>query len=153
VHELGLGVLSYQGSAYYTDDESFDCESFLHVLRGGIGSGVRVNCDDCASIVSTFANAVGCDLSQLCIEPFNSSEYRLNPHTRIGSANWLFGQEFYHHSVASEGCLEQHEVFDACLQLDDDNEPGMLTPLLPTNLRFGHLLEDGYRSRLVIKED
>jgi hypothetical protein len=153
VHDLGLGVVSYEGSAYYTDQEDFDCESFLDVLRGGIGGGAHVNCDDCAAIVSTFANALGCNLEQLCIVPFNSSEYRLKPHTRIGIPGWVFNEEFVHHSVASEGCMEQHEVFDACLQIDDDDKPGILIAVQPTNLRFGHLLEDGYRSRLVIKED
>jgi hypothetical protein len=67
VHNLGPGTFRYDcpggGSPRYASP-GFDCTAFLDRLRGGAGNGVYVNCSDCATIVSTFANALGADLWQ-----------------------------------------------------------------------------------------
>jgi hypothetical protein len=155
VNELGAGVLSYGSSAHYTDDRHVDCQAFLDLLRGNQGNGGYVNCDDCAAVVSTFANAIGCQLSLMSIEPVNASFIGLNPIIKIGIPDWQ-PTDFDYHVVASEGgCGEDDEVFDACLQVDGDDDPAPHTApdnhiaLLPTNLRFGHVGEHGYRFRLV----
>ena len=41
----------------------FDCTAFLERLDGRVGNGRYLNCSDCASIVATFANAVGATLA------------------------------------------------------------------------------------------
>jgi hypothetical protein len=65
VYDLGSHLLTYDcpggGSSHYSSDR-FDATAFLERLYGGLGNGVYVNCSDCAAIVSTFANALGCNL-------------------------------------------------------------------------------------------
>lgn len=149
IHDLGPSTIRYTGSAFYTNAATFHCNSFLERLAGQIGRGKRVNCDDCATIVSTFANAVGCNLSQMCIRPVGQNFFGLKPHFRIGIPR-LKNRSFFHHEVASEGkCGEEDEVFDACLRLDDPHGPGVFT--VPTNLRFGS--QNGYRFRLIVSQD
>jgi hypothetical protein len=155
VNQLGPSILHYANSTFYTDQRRFDCTSFVRRLRVPPGTkGGAVNCDDCATIVSTFANAVGCSLSQMCIRRIGKDHFRLNRNLRIGKPQWQKGS-FYHHEVASEGqCREEDEVFDACLQVDtSEGLPHPPIALLPTNLRFGHTGEAGYRFRLVAQQD
>lgn len=154
VYDLGRGVVNYCSSAYYTDVNNFNCTSFLNLLRGGDGAGKFVNCDDCATIVSTFANAVGCDLRQLTLKKRRGGIFKLKPVIKIGEVSPEPNPAFFHHAVASEGgCDEEREVFDSCLQLDGDDNPGMFTALLPTNLRFGRVGEQGYRFRLLLNRE
>lgn len=153
VNGLGSGLVHYDnpqsGSTGFTIDSppSFDCGDFLLLLRGQPhlrGSGV--NCDDCAAFVATFANILGCDLSEARMD----HDIPLNPHLRIGAAA-LETDMFGYHAVAWSGqCGENDEVFDACVQLDSDDQPS-LTPhplFVPANIRFGQLGEHLYRFKL-----
>jgi hypothetical protein len=109
-----------------------------------------VNCSDCASIVSTFANALGCDLWQSRMGWF----FGLNPMLGIGSSVWQPAcgwTSFSYHEVAWEGnCLAANDVYDACLQVDGDADPTAAphVPLLPQDLRFGNPGDLLYRDRL-----
>jgi hypothetical protein len=150
INDLGnQKVVCYTGSAHYSDIKEFDCSSFLALLRGEKGKGDLVNCDDCAAIVSTFANSVGCNLGQMCIKTIDphKSDFGLKPHQRIGKQG-TFENTFAHHTVAAEGCGADAEVFDACVQLADG--PSIFTA--PTNLLFSNG-KGGYHFRLVINED
>lgn len=150
VHALGLGLVRYRRSAHFTDENNFNCTSFLYLLRGAPGTNQRINCDDCAAVVSTFANSVGCDLFQSRIEATGLSLFKLKPHFRIGIPDRQLDREFFYHQVASEGnCRVGDEVFDACLRVDADGDPGTPEAILATNLRFGNAVGDGYRFRLV----
>lgn len=153
VHNLGTLRYSSDGSAHYTDCATFDCSCFLEFLSGELGNCGEVNCDDCASIVSTFANAIGCDLSQMCIRPVGNFRFGLKQHIRIGIPEPQVGKSFLHHQVASEGgCEDNNEVFDCCLQVDSRKDPAdPFIASLPTNLQFGG--EFGYRFRLVVPDD
>jgi hypothetical protein len=154
VNALGPELFCYEGSRHYTDDHNFDCAAFLSRLHGGLGNGRDINCDDCAAIVSTFANALGCDLSQSSIDPVTIGQFKLKPIIKIGSSDWESGGEFQHHSTASKGgCREEDEVFDACLHVDVNDDPTKPpVALLPSNLRFGRLGEHYYRFRLALPE-
>jgi hypothetical protein len=151
LNELGQQkLICYgDGSGFYTDVDAFDCNSFLAVLQGKLGKGNSVNCDDCAAIVSTFANLVGCNLVQMCIRSINA-DFALKPHKRIGLQGIFENTAFFHHMVAAEGCGEDVEVFDACLQITDPTGPSIFA--LPVNLA----LSDGkgsYLFRLVVDAD
>jgi hypothetical protein len=151
VNEFGdQKVICYgDGSAYYTDVEAFDCSSFLDLLNGGCGKGDSVNCNDCAAIVSTFANSVGCDLAQMCIKATgDQSDFGLKPHRRIGIQGTIQNAAFAHHMVAAEGCGVDAEVFDACVEIADG--PSIFTA--PANLVFSNG-KGGYLFRLVIDDD
>lgn len=149
VYSLGLAkILTYQGSNNYTGS-MFACTALLHQLRGEVkfSKGPAVNCTDCATIVSTFANALGSDLSQSQM----GGGFSLNPHLRIGRTAWE-GGEFGHHELAWKGgCTENDAVFDACLIVDGDDVPTVAPPQIPllaTNLLFGSLEDKAYRFRL-----
>ena len=87
VYALGPSIVTYDcpggGSSHYSLG-NFDCTAFIERLRGGIGNGIYVNCSDCATIVSTFANAVGCDLWQSRM----GWGFALNELLAIGSSTW-----------------------------------------------------------------
>lgn len=153
VYDLGPGRIEYDcpgyGSTHYAIG-AFNCTAFLERLRGGYGLGRYVNCTDCATITSSFANILGCDLWQSRM----GWNFGLNPLLAIGSAVWQTAcgwSGFYYHEVAWKGaCTANDEVFDACLQVDGDADPTAAphTPLLPTNLRFGNPGDGQYRDRL-----
>lgn len=160
VYDLGPELISYDcpggGLTHYTQltpIAPFDCTAFLERLHGGLGNGYYVNCVDCATIVSTFANAVGCDLWQSGmggIFPF-----LLNPILAIGSLEWETAcdwQTFGYHEVAWKGdCNTQDAVFDACLLVDGGPFPDRLPqiPLLPAAIPFGFAGSGQYLDRLV----
>jgi hypothetical protein len=153
VYDLGPSIVEYDcpggGSTHYALG-AFNCTAFLERLRGGIGNGVYVNCTDCATILSTFANVLGCDLWQSRM----GWGFDLNPLLAIGSSVWQTAcgwGAFSYHEVAWKGaCTANEEVCDACLQVDGDPDPTTPphTPLLPVNLRFGNPGDGVYRDRL-----
>lgn len=155
VYNLGPSVLEYDcphgGSSIYSSG-SFDCTAFLDRLRGGPGLGRYVNCSDCATIVSTFANALGCDLWQSRM--YGPNSFALNALLAIGSNVWQTAcgwQGFSYHEVAWKGgCTENDALFDACLQVDGDADPTSPphVPLLPVNIVFGASGAGLYRDRL-----
>jgi hypothetical protein len=116
----------------------FNIQAFMKFLKGGVGKGQTVNCDDCATIVSTFANAIGCDLWQSAM----GYDFHTNFIKLIGR-DWEFNRGFPRHAVAwKDKCLQQNPLYDACLQVDGDGKPadqlGSHQALLPANLVFGN---------------
>lgn len=113
-------------------------------LNGGLGRGPRVNCSDCAAMVCSFANLVGCGLYASRMEPsgFFDSWFATNPYCAIGCADWIppsWGWGFSFHEVAWSGnCGDSDLVFDACVKVDGDASPGVLPymKVLPAALIF-----------------
>jgi hypothetical protein len=153
VYELGPSIVTYDcpggGSSHYSWG-NFDCTAFVDRLRGGIGNGVYVNCSDCATIVSTFANALGCNLWQSRM----GWGFALNELLAIGSDVWQTAcgwPGFNYHEVAWEAAgTANDDVYDACLRVDGDKDPTNAphVPLLPQDLRFGNPGDLLYRDRL-----
>jgi hypothetical protein len=141
--EVDQKTLTYSKTPVYAK-KRFDCTAFLQLLRDGIGSGQAVNCDDCATIVSTFANILGCELYQ--------SGMRNDIHTHhinlIGESIWKTAG-FPRHAVAWKyPCREANPLYDACLQVDGDGDPAdhnEFEPLLPANLVFGSMDKNLYK--------
>lgn len=163
INGLGhTGVLAYDcqgtdvasiGSPHYTLLPGvFDCSEFLERVNGGFGNGRFLNCSDCAAAVSTFANILGCDLSQSRM--FGDAAFPLNPTRSIGFHSWLSACAvgfFSMHEVAWTGdCGENDDVFDACLEVDGDSDPTQAphSALLPVNMQFGAAGDGLYRDRL-----
>lgn len=159
VYDLGGTRLRYScesgGATKYTNFffPYFYCTEFLEYLKGGPGLGGDVNCIDCATFVSTFANILGCDLWQSRMGN-NLNVFELNPIRAIGSARWepaCGWPGFGMHEVAwKAGCTADDEVFDACLEVDGGADPTRPPhiPLLPTNMRFGRPNQGLYLDRL-----
>jgi len=153
VYALGPSIITYDcpggGSSHYSWS-NFECTAFLERLAGGLGNGIYVNCSDCATIVSTFANALGCDLWQSRMGWF----FDLNEMLGIGSSVWETAcgwGGFSYHEVAWEGaCTANDDVYDGCLQVDGDSDPTSVphVALLPQDLRFGNPGDLVYRDRL-----
>lgn len=126
--------VSYASCATYAR-EKFDLDGFLEFLRNGVGTSQHLNCDDCATIVSTFGNSIGCDLFQSEMRGFFGTNFiRL-----IGEAGWT-RTAFDRHAVAWKfPCDVNDPLYDACLQIDADGQPNAEghEPRQPANLRFG----------------
>ncbi|TAL26640.1 MAG: hypothetical protein EPN94_02825 [Nitrospirae bacterium] len=153
INALGPSVVEYDcpGGGYSNYSAgSFKCTNFLERLKGGPGLGKYVNCSDCATIVSTFSNIIGCDLWQSRM----GTGFGLNEVISIGYSTWstpCSWASFNYHEVAWKGaCDINDEVFDACLKVDGDSSPRFSphTPLLPVNMKFGNCGDLLYRDRL-----
>lgn len=134
VFELGGELVSYSRTPAYAQ-KKFDCTAFLKLLRDGVGKGQTVNCDDCATIVSTFANILGCDLWQSGM----GYDFATNYIFIIGSSGWAT-TGFPRHAVAwKDACEEGDSLFDSCLEVDGDGKPTLKEhkALLPTDIKFG----------------
>jgi hypothetical protein len=162
---LGAGVLRY-GCMIGTKEmyansvlDTFDCSSFVDRLRGGVGNGPFVNCNDCACIVSTLANILGCDLWQSRMGQY-IPPFRTNSILTIGASEFASpcksGFGFTYHEVAWTGmCSSNDEVYDACLAVDSDIFP-TLSPhrgVLATGMRFGSVGDGQFRDRLAAPLD
>lgn len=153
VYALGPSRVEYDcpgGGASHYSGGLFDCTAFVERLRGGPGRGKYVNCSDCATFVSTFANVLGCDLWQSRME----FSFELNEILAIGSSTWQTAcgwGSFSYHEVAWKGaCTSNDNIYDGCLQVDGDANPlaPPHTALLPINMRFGLTGDGDYRDRL-----
>jgi hypothetical protein len=155
VHELGPARIRYNcvngGPSNYSF-LAFDCTAFLDRMASGFGNGPAVNCSDCATIVSTFANAIGCDLWEG--QMFDSFQpFPVNPVRLIGDTAFqgVCGTGFFqYHEVAWTGdCEADDKVFDACLEIALLATPlEVAIPLLPVDLTFGVPGSGNYRDRL-----
>lgn len=99
VHSLGGIATTFHGvpttigygtaGEYIDGKDVFYCSAFLRLLGGMPERNPRFNCSDVATIVSTFANILGCDLSQVRLTPVVEAGatplFQLNP-------VWLFGE-------------------------------------------------------------
>jgi hypothetical protein len=136
VYQLGQKRVRYEGAACYARAK-FNCTKFLQLLTQGAGKGQTVNCEDCATVVSTFANLLGANLSQSTM----GSDFKTNPIRLIGYENWRRKRFGFHEVAWKSDFTATAALFDACLQVDGDGKPDASDPnhtaLQPTNLTFG----------------
>jgi hypothetical protein len=153
LYELGATILEYDGlgsgSSHYTfpDTLNFDCSRFLERLRGEEGNGRFLNCTDCATVVSSFSNIVGCALWQSEM----GYNFVTNPIQKIGPPSWIPDQFLFHDVAWKDGCTKDDPLFDACLRVDGDPDPTQQPPdkpLLAVNMRLGTPTEMQYHFRL-----
>lgn len=128
----GLKYDTSQGASFYTATDPskgkvFLLTSFLVKLGGGTGLGPIVNCTDCATIVTTFANLTGCNIQASVMGHLG---FYLNKVIAIGFTGWAYpfptsGRgHFSYHEVAWTGATAYRDhIFDACLQLDSSDDP------------------------------
>jgi hypothetical protein len=135
---LGLYYDRTAGAPAYTygtlDDLELDLTAMLDRVNGG-----AVNCSDCATLVATLANMVGCDLDYEIV----GWSFTLNDVKGIGMAGFtddLFRtgtrSAFAFHAAATpDGGAS---LYDACLSLDGDSQPASAphTELRPRGLGF-----------------
>lgn len=159
VFRLGPSRIAYDcrgGSPTNYSYPAFDCTAFLERLSGSYGRGPQVNCTDCATIVSTFSNAIGADLWQSrmfnVIVPFRCNIMRVIGAPFFGA---VCGTGFFnYHEVAWEGmCSDLDEVYDACLEVFAPAPPAAaFATYMPADLNFGWPFGSSYRDLLVSPE-
>jgi hypothetical protein len=142
---MGLSYDTTNGSPAYALGNLDDLELDLSALFDR-ANGSRVNCSDCATLLSTLANMVGADVDYVIV----GYNFPLNYMRILGSSSFSndpFRQgtqgAFSFHAVGSQdGAIT---VDDACLALDGDGAPGSLpcTEARPRGMRF-----DAYRAGL-----
>jgi hypothetical protein len=138
---LGLAYDVSHGASKYTQAVGptswFLCTAFLAFInRQPEGKGNVVNCTDCATIVSSFANLLGCQLAAAVMA--GPGGFLCNKIIAIGGGtlwNYPFppANRFAYHEVAWTGAFKHgDQIFDACLQADHSGNPWDWTdPVLP----------------------
>ena len=149
VYDMLIGGERYSCNSGLDVEAHVDLTSFIDRINGKEGNGMFVNCQDCASAVVAMSNLVGCDLWCNRLERnFNTRKF-----LPIGFPE-LIERNFVFHEVAWEGqCRDQDLVYDACLQYDVDETPGVEPFVLDSPC--GVMFSDGselspfvYRERL-----
>ncbi len=146
VYQLGQQeLMRWDGGPCYVRNDLFDCTAFLQLLKQRIGNGQAVNCDDCATIVSTFSNILGCNLFQSNM----GFDFDTHPVLLIGNTEEC-AMRFGKHAVAWQlECDASAALFDACLQVDTDGKPGIRDIdhefTQPTGLVFDNMQPDSYK--------
>ncbi len=154
LHGLGLlGLLRFAQKVSfsrlsYNGTHEVKLTRFLKHLEGSAGP-LTVSCTDCAVLVSTFANILGCDLyqSEMGLR-FGTNRIRVIGFQNEGSTIFEF------HEVAWEfPCDSQARLFDCCLQVDGGSDPSdeSFDPLLPINIPLGDANGTDYHFRLARK--
>ncbi len=122
--DLGLAYDRVNGASHYTEYANGFGGGSTFVLAHFLArdSGAIVNCSDCASILSTYANMIGAPLSYAILE----QNFSLHPIRGIGAKE--FGPPFddgrlafsYHAVTSSDSSKTIH---DATLAVDGDSDP------------------------------
>jgi hypothetical protein len=125
-HTFGAweGKYRWENSRHYATNgfetpARFDCASFLRLLDGERLPDT-VDCADQASVVSTFANVLGCNLQQVAI----SRSMTANPVLLVGNRDWRPRDEFGVHEFTVTGDREEAMiVWDGCLHVSSNDAP------------------------------
>jgi hypothetical protein len=147
--DLGLSYDTRYGASYFTayvgnwTPATFDMTGFLRP-----GAGRTVNCSDCASILSAWANMLGAELVYSIV----LQNFDLNYILAIG------GDAFTHCPFGSWGCSFSYHavntndggatIWDATLALDGDENPSAPPSEV---LMVQHIDADEYLDRLVMQ--
>jgi len=156
-HDLIYDVKS--GRSFYVeypkiqgDLQYFLCGQFIEYLKDKTkGNGNTVNCTDCATIVTSFANILGCDIMESIMSgsPRGDMGFKCNEIRAIGTKTWAVpfkksgGGGFSYHEItwSRNGCMTD-TLYDACLEYDTGSNPwgtGPHTAGLPVNVQFSKL--------------
>lgn len=130
--------------------DRFDLRNLLARLKNPNGTE-KVNCTDCAILVSSFANLLGCDLYQSQM----GYDFLTNQIHPIGT-DWKGKEEFEYHEVAWEDpCKDGARLFDCFLEVDGNprtTAANEFEAVLPVNMPFRDARDGGYHFRLVQPE-
>lgn len=148
---IGLVYDTSGGKSVYTGNNGglnrFLCTRFIHFLNTGKGNGKTVNCTDCATIVTTFANILGADVMEAIMNPWpGTGGFSCNQILAIGTTKWKTpfnnGRFSYHEVAWTDAGFLTDFIYDACLQYDTGSNPwgtGSHTAGLPVNVEFSKL--------------
>ena len=129
-YDIKLVYDTSQGASFYTEQNRvFLCGLFIDFLKTNKGNGNIVNCTDCATIVTTFANILGADAMEVIMSDSRlpTNGFSCNQILAIGQTTWKvpFDGSFFYHEVAWTGAGSSltDNLYDACLKYDIDDDP------------------------------
>ncbi len=147
-YDITSGKNFYTGRPPGRTDYVFYLTSFLELLAGGTGKGKIVNCRDCATIATTFANVVGANVNTSIMYNPTGKGFKCNKIQAIGYTVWEYPfptklKGFTYHEVVWLGTGGYRDsVYDPCLKFDSSNNPWKWgpgtthTPVLPVKYQF-----------------
>lgn len=142
---FGLGATQFiYGNPAFTRWDRFKLELAIATINSGTPS--NVDCTDCATLVVTFSNLLGCCLEIIKLQDSRfSTQMETNLITLIGRNQGTY-MNFGTHEIAVQFAAGESDLtWDACLAF---NENG--TNRLPVGLPFGAQGEPGsYRSKFL----
>ncbi|MCK6530808.1 hypothetical protein L6R50_25695 [Myxococcota bacterium] len=134
LYDSGLVYDTRSGASSYTSYSGGDWERSRFDLGDYLrrADGEVVNCSDCASIVATYANMMGCDLEYLIV----GWDFDLNFIRAVGVEDFTefpfgapYGGGFSYHAVTSPD--SGGTIYDGTLAIDGDADP-MSAPSVET---------------------
>ncbi len=155
----GFKYETAQGASKYTSGGANAllkaCLNFLAGKDAVVHKGKLVNCTDCGTMVTSFSNALGCELWS---SRFGFS-FGCHKIISIGIPGWDYPFSHYHggtsggfsyHEIAWKGgCGVSDEVFDACLKVANDPVGHPATnDMFVVNMKYSD-----YEPRIVIPAD
>lgn len=156
---MGLRYDTRAGQSFYTEYRPNSYSGARFDLTGFIdrAHGSTVNCSDCASIVSTYANMVGCDLGYAIL----TQDFPLHYIRAIGTTAFTndpfrrgMAGGFHYHAVTTPSA-DGTDIFDATLTEDGDDHPeaSPFVDLVPDGLARAQYLSHLSPRRLTITHD
>lgn len=143
--------LVYDSDPKFLFGDKFLLSCFIDQIEGN--RAFRVNCEDCASVVVTLANLLGCDLSEGKIGA--AGDFYTNRVLTIGqqdsASNWITTKFKYHEVAWLHDIGLDKYVYDACLRVDMNYDDASKDPLpkLPVAMRFSPCAIGGYAKALI----
>ena len=145
-----------KGRSSVTSGDIFDCSIFISNLANLKPDKIPpVNCTDCATVVSTFANLLGANLYQTRFGGYSLAGFDCNKVIVIGETSWKYpfedigGKGFSYHEIAFLGeRVYTNKIFDACLKVNQNaanNPNASKVALLPSNQQFAALSDWEYK--------
>ncbi|GEM_PF-1732144 len=138
--------LRYHGTTTF-GASTFFLSSFLMLFRKE--AVFHLNCTDCADMIVTLANLLGCDLHQGKVFDLETRRFLKLAGDPADDADWVSCEWNFHEMAWLHGIGPQASVYDGSLQLDTDKNDAdtVHVPQLPAKMAFKNykalLVEDG----------
>jgi hypothetical protein len=169
----GQRIFKYKGGASFSNNLDFklgyapyfNLTKFLAHLKNKDAGIIGGSCEEFATLIVTFSNLLGCQLTLKRFEPVEEDGFTLNSVLLIGSDNddWRSRStakskpsEFAYHVVACPATSRsEYFVYDVCLAINETaNLSGPPRPLVPTGMKFGPLSDpQSYLYHLIDPQD
>ena len=128
---------------------SYGLSSYLNALDGGLP--FALNCTDCANAATTLSNLLGCDLWEGRFFNMVTRKFLTLNGDPTHDSDWVSWSWGYHEICWLGSIGPSQKVYDACLQLDMDNDDSdtVHVPLHPVKMPFDVGSPDDYHTRLI----
>jgi hypothetical protein len=142
---------SYTPATLFMDfsDDKYLLGSYLGQLKSG--SSFLLNCTDCANVVTTLSNLLGCNLWEGRFTNMVTRKFLTLAGDPTNLSDWVSWTWGYHEICWLSAIGVDEFIYDGCLQVDmDDNySDNIHIAHLPVLMRFGTNGYNDYKYRLI----